>query len=550
MRSQALAADRRGTTTVFFAASAVAMMAMAGLVVDSGNLFSAKRRLQGTTDLAAIAAATNLANATQAAGANAVVNDYDAAEVTNVAIGLYTPNPAIPPSQRFQPAPLGIANAALVTMTHQQPIFFGPIFALAGGNTSPAQNAVPITTQGMAVNGNVADFAIGSTVAAYNGGIVNAILGAAVGGNVNLSAISYQSLVSANVDLFGFARALAMQEGLVGGTYAQAFSGTVPMEEFLAALITVAPSAAGALSQLQSQAALGKTTVDLAKLLEFGPYANLSLSDPEPNVTATASALSLLQGAAQLGGAAHLISLTIAANIPGITSVTGMMTVGEPPQYSTLMAIDSTGSTVHTAQIRVFLTLGLAGTPPASVVNLPLYMEIGYGTAQLAGLSCNALDASSTTATLNVTPGLVNGWIGQVTAAQMLNYGSEPAVAAGTLVSLPLVTVTGTANAQVGNITPVQVQFSDSDIQNHVIKSTSTTDFVASLLQGLFTNTALQVNGVAIPGLPQAVMGVLNGAATPVDQVVSGVLQTAGVSVGQASTWIDGARCGAAMLAG
>ena len=307
--------DRRGATAVLFAVSAVAMMAMAGIVVDVGNLFSAKRRLQGTTDLAAIAAATNLADAIQASDANAVINAYDAAEVANVELGLYTPNPAIPPPQRFQPASLAAANAVRVTMTHQQPIFFGGVFALAGGSTNSPQTSVPITTQAIAVNQNVADFAIGSTVASFNGGIVNAILGASVGGNVSLSAIDYNSLISTNVDLFGFAKALAVQEGLVGGTYGQAFAGTVPMEEFLAALISVAPSAASALSQLQSQAPYGHSTVDLSKLLEFGPYANLSLSDPKPNVTATASALSLLQGAAQLGGASHLISLNFSANI-------------------------------------------------------------------------------------------------------------------------------------------------------------------------------------------------------------------------------------------
>ena len=85
-------------------------------------------------------------------------------------------------------------------------------------------------------------------------------------------------------------------------------------------------------------------------------------------------------------------------------------------------------------------------------MTLPLYMEVGYGTAQLGRLSCNALDGSSTTATLGVTPGLVNGWIGQVTEAQMLNYGSEPNPVAGTLVSLPLVTVSGRANTQVGTL--------------------------------------------------------------------------------------------------
>jgi uncharacterized membrane protein len=229
-----------------------------------------------------------------------------------------------------------------------------------------------------------------------------------------------------------------------------------------------------------------------------------------------------------------------------------MMTIGEPAQTSTLIAVDAPGSSVHTSQVRLFLNVSLAGTAPAATVTLPLYLEIGYGTAQLAGLSCNALNASSTTATLNVTPGLVNGWIGQVTAAQMLNFSNAPIVTPGLLVSLPLlgVTVTGAANATVGNITPVAVQFSDTQIQNGTIQTSSTTDFVASLLQGLFTNTTLQVSGVPIPGLPQTTMTVLNGAAAPLDQLISGVLQTTGVSLGQASTWIDGARCGAAILAG
>ena len=63
MTARSLAGDKRGVTTVFFAASAVAMMAVMGLVVDVGDLVTAKRRLQGTTDLAAIAGATDLAHA-------------------------------------------------------------------------------------------------------------------------------------------------------------------------------------------------------------------------------------------------------------------------------------------------------------------------------------------------------------------------------------------------------------------------------------------------------------------------------------------------------
>ena len=63
--------DRRGAVTLVFAASSIAMLAMAGLVIDAGNIFNAKRHLPGTTDLAAIAAATNQAQAVQAADAKA-----------------------------------------------------------------------------------------------------------------------------------------------------------------------------------------------------------------------------------------------------------------------------------------------------------------------------------------------------------------------------------------------------------------------------------------------------------------------------------------------
>jgi uncharacterized membrane protein len=182
-------------------------------------------------------------------------------------------------------------------------------------------------------------------------------------------------------------------------------------------------------------------------------------------------------------------------------------------------------------------------------VNLPLYLEVGYGSASLAGLSCNALDATSTTATLNVTPGLVNGWVGTVTAAQMVDYTTEPLQAPATLVNLGLATVTGTADATIGNIAPTALNFSYTDIQNQTVKTTSTTDFIGSLVTNLVGHTTLTVAGVPIPGLPTAVAGVLTSAAIPLDQLITSVLQTTGVTLGSASTAINGARCGAAMLA-
>jgi uncharacterized membrane protein len=133
----------------------------------------------------------------------------------------------------------------------------------------------------------------------------------------------------------------------------------------------------------------------------------------------------------------------------------------------------------------MYLNVALAGTPAAPPVNLALYLEVGYGTALLAGLSCNALDATSTTATLNVTPAPVNGWVGTVTAAQIADDTIEPLPAPATLVNLGVTTVTRTASATVGNIAPAAVTFSYTNIQNQTMKTISTTDFIGSMITNL-----------------------------------------------------------------
>jgi hypothetical protein len=60
--------------------------------------------------------------------------------------------------------------------------------------------------------------------------------------------------------------------------------------------------------------------------------------------------------------------------------------------------------------------------------------------------------------------GVVDAWIGNVTAADMTNFTSKPNPGAATLVNLSAVTVTGRAHAGMGNTTPTSVSFGYSDI--------------------------------------------------------------------------------------
>ncbi len=551
MRLKTFRSDRRGAVAIMMAAASLAMLGVAGLAIDLGNLFTAKRALQGATDIAAIAAASNLSAAAAAANANALANNYLPTDIAAVTLGTYVANPAVAPSARFQPAPLASANAVQVTMTHQQPLYFVNLLWYRNAAAS-----IPITTQATAAATQVVAFDLGSGSASLTGGVANAVIGATVGGTVNLSLADYQSLAGAQVDLFALANAVAVQLGQPADSYAQAFGSTISMVNFIAALQRVAPGVMPQLQSLATAAATGAATVDLSRLLEYGPYADLAVGGVEPQVTAVASVLSLLQNASQVSGSPHLISLNINANIPGISAVTAMMTVNEPPVGSTVMAIDQAGATLHTAQVRLFLSVTLAGTVSGAAVQVPLYLEIGYGTASLASLACNALDSSSTQVTLDVTPGLVNGWIGNVTAANMTNFAVEPTPTTATLLNLlNLATVTGRANATVGNVTPVPVTFSATDIANQTIKASSSTDFVGSLVSSLVGNLSLQVNVVGLPalvppGLTGSVSSVLTAAVSPLDQLVTAALQAAGLNLGIADTWVTGARCSAATLAG
>ena len=554
MRGTNLRRDSSGVTSIVFAASSVVLLGLAGMVIDFGNVYTTKRHLQGTTDLAAIAAAANLPQATQAADGNATINGFTPGDVAQVQLGIYTPNINIPPSQRFVPASLDTANAVQVTMTHQQPLMFADVFKLMSGNTNTLSSET-LTTQSIASANRFVSFGIGTQVAGFNGGIVNAILSSTIGGNISLSLIDYQSLASAQVDLFTLGKALSLQAGQVGGTYGTSVNHTVSTTAFLQALATAAPALATTLDYLATQASLSGGTVDLTRLITFGPYANNQVSDPEPQANVSASALQLIQAVGGLNATPHLINLNINANIPGIANVAAMMTIGEPAQNTTMLAVNATGTSVHTAQIRLFLDITLGASVLGAAVHLPMYVEVGYGTAALNSLSCQPLNSSATTATLNVTPGLVNGWIGDVTAQQMVNYSTEPTVTPAPLLTLlGVATVTGSANATIGNTSPTAVTFTSSDMTNDVIKPTNTTDFTAALISSLLGSLQMQVNvlglGVNTGALSSAVAAALAPAAVPVDQLIDTLLQTAGVDLGQADTWVTGARCAAAATVG
>lgn len=542
--------DRRGNIALMSATTMLMVCGFAAFGVDTGSVFLDRRKAQSVADLAAIVAAGDLAHATAAAQAAVVNNNYPAGSLVAVEYGTYVASAALTPQQRFTTAVLGpTTNAVRVTVKTKTPLYFGKILT---GNDS-----YDVSTSATATTTRMASFAIGSSLLTLNGGLLNQILGNMLGTTLSLSVMDYQALLSAKVDAFKFMSALATQIGVTGVTYDQLLAGQIKLPDLVAALLTAQRNANGnnsgtiALTTI-SQALAGLTTKLTAQsLIDAGPYGSMTVGQT-PQVAVPVSVLSLLQAMAAISNGTHQIAAGLNVSLPGIASVNLLATIGEPPVGSSWLTVGAVGASVHTAQTRVFLQIQLIGSGAASVVNLPVYVEVASGTATLNAVQCGIPDISTSSVTLGVSPGIIDAWIGGVTPAEMTNFTTKPNPPPATLVNLGLIQVSGLAHATMANATPTSVTFSYADIQAMTGKTVNTTSYLSSLTSSLLGNLNLNVQllglGLPIPGLGALVASIIAGVTAPVDQLIASVLQTLGVSLGQATTWVTGIRCDGAVL--
>jgi uncharacterized membrane protein len=541
--------DERGNFAIMGAGLMTLIIGCAALGVDLGSIFADRRRTQSATDLAAIVAASNLTNATNAASATVVKNNYPASALVSVELGTYTPSAAIAPQSRFVTPAIGTANAARVTLSTQTPLYFAKYIT--------GSDQFTIRTSATATSTALASFAIGSRLLSINNGLLNAILGSMLGTTFSLSVMDYQSLASANIDAFSFLSAVATRANLTAATYDTVLTSNLKVSDIVAAMLSTqqaqngASSATTALSTI-SQAMNGiSTRMQLGSLIDVGPYAGLP-TGTTPQAGVSLQLLNLLSATGAVANGTNQIATGVNLSLPGIASASLVATIGERAQGSGWVAVGSQGASVHTAQTRILLSIQLIGTPPAVAVNLPVYVEIASGTATLNAVSCGYPNVTTSSVTLGVTPGIVDAWIGNVTIADMTNFSTKPNPPAATLVNLGVITVSGRAHAGMGNTTPTSVNFSYTDISSQTVKTVTTTNFTSSLTSSLLGNLALNVNvgplGLPIPGLGSTVSNVLSGATGSVDQLLAAVLATFGVGIGQADVWVTGVRCDGAVL--
>ncbi|HEY0270028.1 MAG TPA: TadG family pilus assembly protein [Sphingomonas sp.] len=540
------AGDRRGGVTIFTAICLTMLLASAALAVDMGLVYLDDRRLQGVADVAALAAAAATAPRQSTAAQRTIdANSDDGATLAATTPGAYTPDASLPPAQRFVAGGTP-ANATQVTVTQDVPLFFGRF--VTGRPTTH------IAVKATAARIDMAAFSIGSRLAAVQGGLPNALLSALAGTNLNLSVMDYNALAGANVDVLAFTDALRTQLHLTAASFGDTLNADATLPQILSALATATGDATAAAALRSIALKVPATKIALSNLIDLGPYAGQDHADPDSAINI--DGYSILNEMLQLANGQRQLALNLGLSLPGITSTTLYLAIGQRPAHSPWLAVDDDGATVvRTAQARLYLDTQVAGAATLGLVSLrvPVYIELAQAQARLADIACGT-GPSNATVTLSVQPAVGEIAIADLDTGTLDNFAAPVALNRALIAHALLVNVTGRADLHLGGVTWQNVPFSSVDIASGTIHTVSTGDIAQGVATSLISGIDLRVEalglGVNLSALTATVGAVLTPLAPTLDGVVDQVTGLLGVHVGQADTRVDGVRCGKPILVG
>lgn len=588
----AFRASETGATAPAVAAIAFVLFGFIGLAVDTGTWYLARRELQGAADAAALAAAPFASNPAQAnttaramLTANGVSNSN---ALTGLATGVWCPSTSLGVGARFRANSLQCPDlptatrhtAVRVTVRDEGPLILAPL--IIAGMQPPVFNV-----QATAAQVNMAGLTAGSGVLDINQASgVNSVLGALLGTSLNLSALTYQQMLSAQVDALALLDALALRLNLQAGDY----------EGVLNAQTTVGVILDTAISVLEQQGQTGsistglvgakvirdlsltapRQSVRVGRLLDVGVWKDMPVGQARPTaLTAGVDLLQLASAGLQVANGSHALTVATPLNLtlPGLSVALGVeSTLIEPPQTA-YFTFGPEGTSVHTAQARVLVkatvnALGVLGG------DIPIYVEAGSGDARTTSIACYGNPRADARVNVAASASAASLHIGRPTASLMQNF-SQPV--ASTAITPARITVFPITEVQVaghtsiaqssGNVSFIQptgvVSMPASPGSSGFIGRPATTGDPGSIAIPARVGTAVNIAfnsmtlnlcvlGVCTSAVSAAldllVRPILNSVFSLVSPVITGLLTGLGIHLGYVDVTVPGVRCGQAVL--
>jgi len=540
--------DQKGGVAIIAAATLTGGVGLAALAVDVGSVYLQSRRLQGVADLAALAAASDIARAQAAANATVEINPIGGAVTAQVARGRYDPSATGGPSHRFKPGEVD-PDAARVVLDGEADLFFGQ--ALLG------KKKIPIRRQATATRADLASFSIGTRLASLDAGVANALLTGLTGSKVSLSVMDYNALADADVNLFTYLDALDTKLGINAASYDDLLATDVKTGKALSVLADVLNAAgdsrAASAATVLASATASSQSVKLSTLVDLGPYGRQDHVAGGSSAGIGTDAMQLANAMLMLSNGARQVQLDLGAAVPGLADVDAWLAIGEPMNNSPYMTVTQDKSVViRTAQTRLYVEAKLLGSGilgGLAQIKVPLLVELASGEAKLAALDCKAR-----TTTLAVKPSVGSVSIGQVDTSKLNNFKVGLTPTKGRIVQAPLFTVDGSSKVDLGGATFRNVVFSSADVAAGTVKTVKTSDLVSTTVATLIGNLSLDVHllglqlGLGESSILAALKPLLAAAASPLDVAINRLTALVGVGLGEADVRTNGMRCGAPAL--
>lgn len=542
-------ADRRAAVAILMALLMSIILLIAACAVDLGLVWLKSRTLQGTADLAALAAAGDLGHAQAAAAAVAAANGGTVAEATT---GVYDPMAGAGPATRFSAADADESNAAHVVLHDRAELVFGRMFY---------DRPIVLSRSATAASAKMAAFSLGSRLASLNGGIANALLSGLTGSRISLSVMDYNALAGADIDLLSYVQALHAHAGLTAASFSQTLNSQISVGDALNVLIGQSPSAVKAPLSLVANSAARDTKIRLGDLIDTGVYGDQDHIVGGADSAIRVSDMAMVNALLLLANQDRQVSLDLGAAVPGLAGVKVWLAVGERPNHSPWLTVTRTGQPViRTAQARLYVEASVAANnallKPLGVsgLRLPVYVELASAEAKLSAIGCDAAAPSNDYVGLLVRPGLGQVAIADIDTGRLNDFKTPMALSPAKLIGLPLIAATAQAQVSLGGVNWQSVRFSSDDIAAQTVKTVKTGDLTQGVVASLVGQTQVQVSvaglGLNLGGLTSAVGGLLTPVAPALDGVLDSLLDTLGLGLGEADAQVNGLRCRGAVLVG
>ena len=483
--SPRLGSRQRGAIGLMAAGTLAVALVFMLLAVDSGRLYMEKRRLQSIADTAALEAAGRGGLCTPSTTAN----DYAVQNATRNGFTVVAGD-----TSRGLAVTCGslVTNASNVRVFSADPTKNDAVRVIATRSvvTSIASglwnmfSGVPVSTQ-MTLSATavaayappVAQLTIRSSLASVDSTkspLLNLVIGNLLGGNLSLTAASWNGLLTTNLNMLSYLDQLAIQLNVKAGDYDALLSTAVSASQLIDAAVKVLQKNGSVATAVINDVISVKAIAPNTQLLTVGDLLKVATGTPAAALNTSVQLFQLLQTVAQLSSSKSAVSAATQLNIPLIGNVSVQTKVIEPPQLSAIgnpakakAGLSQTPPKdqifVRTAQVRTLVSIQLPvlntvnsltsavsslTTPVTSVVNNLLHLNL---VGLLDPLLCLVLKPCDHTDVQ-----LLNGLDINIEVASATSYVKDFSCASSATKSLTVMASTALADVSVGKVDPAQ----------------------------------------------------------------------------------------------